>query len=148
MEETLGSCVVHSLTTSTGKWTCRSCVGEIYEVLETDPNEVQNSLLVNKIHLQSRKIQGIYSVHLSNLVHQSCFYYCLCKTEISLDFDQPWVIKRLDKCFRKKYIYIYNEGAIWIQIRRRQSFYYRREACRRLKVNYLLGAVGHKQKAF
>lgn len=105
MEETLESCVVHSLITSTGKWTCRSYVGEIYAVLGTDSNKVKNSLLLNKIYLQSRKIQGIYSVHLSNLVHQICFYYCLCKTEISLDFDQPWVIKRLDKCILEKNIF-------------------------------------------
>lgn len=97
MEETLESCTVCSPITSPGKWTCKSYVEEIYAVLGTDPNKVQNSLLVNKIHLQRRKIQGIYSVYSSNLVLQICFIYCLCKTEISLDFDQLWVIKRLGK---------------------------------------------------
>lgn len=83
---------------STAKWTCRSSyVGEIYTVLGTDPHEVQNSWLVNKIPPQRRKIQGIYSVYSSDSVHQICFYYCLCKMEINLDFDQLWVIKRLGK---------------------------------------------------
>ena len=36
--------------------------GDIYAVLGTDPNKVQNSLLVNKLHLKSGEIQGFYSV--------------------------------------------------------------------------------------
>lgn len=83
MEETLESCTVRSPITSPGKWTCKSSyVGEIYAVLGTDSNKVQNSLLVNKIHLQRRKIQGIYSVYSSNLVLQICFITAFVKWKL------------------------------------------------------------------
>lgn len=61
MEAIRESCVVRN------QWTCRVSLlvwGEIYAVLGTDPNKVQNSLLVNKTHLQSGKIQGILFIRM------------------------------------------------------------------------------------
>lgn len=107
MEETLESCVVWSPMTSSGKWTGRSYVGETQAVLGKEPGKVQNNLLVNKTHPQSRKTQGIYPVYSSDLVCQICFQYCLCKMEISLGFGQRWSLKDQVNRFQEKKMFLH-----------------------------------------
>lgn len=71
------------------QWTCRVSHlvwGEIYAILGTDPNKVKKkkSLLVNKICLQSGKIQGILFIQMM-WSPNSVFIAAFLKTVISLD---------------------------------------------------------------